>query len=99
MAGSASSYNKRYNNQNFDPEGDDYDYDTAIRAGMKPSKEDGHWSSRVGDGVDEGQILKGRGHPTFWKTEETEEAGNYEIFRSPASGGKSYSRQRRGKGM
>lgn len=85
--------------EDFDPEGNDYDYETALKAGMGPDKETKHWSSRVPGGVDEGQILKGMGHPTVWKTKETEEKANYEIYKSPASGGKYYSRQRRGKGM
>jgi len=52
----------------FDPEGTGYDYETAKRYGLKPD-ETGHWPSRV---PETGQILKGRRHPTWYKTEEAE---------------------------
>ena len=48
----------------FDPEGTDYDYDTASQYGIEPD-ETGHWQSRV---PETGLILKGRNHPTFSKT-------------------------------
>lgn len=53
----------------FDPDGSDYDYDTAIESGDKPD-ETGHWSS-----IDPrtGMILKGKNHETFYKTIEAEE--------------------------
>lgn len=53
----------------FDPEGEGYDYDTAIASGDKPNQE-GHWSS-----LDprSGMVLKGRKHKT-WNLMEEEEA-------------------------
>jgi hypothetical protein len=57
----------------FDPEGDDYDYDTARDAGIGPG-EDGHWASR--DPRD-GKLLKGRKHPTFDKGVDTDRELGY----------------------
>ena len=99
MPESYSGLIRKLTRPKFDPEGSDYDYETALRNRMTPSPIDQHWPSRVAtEGPDEGQILKGTGHPTFWKTREGEEAANYEIFKSPANG-KYYSRMRRGRGM
>jgi len=71
----------------FDPDGADYDYDTAIRAGLGPD-ETGHWPSRE---PRTGMILKGRGHPTFSLTEEGEEREGFKIFKS--LDGRYYSRR------
>lgn len=49
--------------ETFDPEGEDYDYETARAAGIEPDAE-GHWSSRD---PRTGMMLKGRRHPTFDK--------------------------------
>ena len=69
----------------FDPEGDGYDYQTAIAGGVKPDKT-GHWPSR---NPKTGQILKGKGHKTFNKTIKGEiDVGN-EIFKG--EDGKYYS--------
>jgi hypothetical protein len=50
----------------FDPEGEDYDYDTANKAGLKPKPVEHdtvpHWPSRE---PESGMLLKGRRHPTF----------------------------------
>lgn len=73
----------------FDPEGDGYDKDTAISAGLKPDST-GHWPSR---NPKTGQILKGRKHKTFHLTEEGEKAAGYEI--SKGDDGKYYSRPRK----
>ena len=70
----------------FDPEGSGYDYESAIKAGIKPD-ETGHWASR--DPVT-GLILKGRGHETFHKTIAGEEAAGYEIYKG--EDGRYYSR-------
>lgn len=69
----------------FDPEGSDYDYETAKRFGIKPDKS-GHMPSRSPDG----QILKGRKHPTFHKTIKGEEEAGYEIKKG--LGGRYYSK-------
>jgi hypothetical protein len=70
----------------FDPEGDDYDYDAAEEAGLKPD-ETGHWPSR---NPTTGQILKGRKHKTFNLTEEGEAKEGFEIFKG--GDGRYYSR-------
>lgn len=58
----------------FTPEGDQYDFQGALAAGIRPTM-DGHWPSRQGD--ETGLILKGRAHPTFDLAVEGErEAGN-----------------------
>ena len=44
-----------------------YDYISAISAGMHPD-ESGHWPSRVGKGSEEGLILKSMEHPTLLNT-------------------------------
>lgn len=56
----------------------DYDYKSAIEAGMKPVK--GHWGSRVPSGPKEGLILKSRRHPTFHKTVAGEKKLNYDFI-------------------
>lgn len=73
----------------FDPEGDDYDYDTAKAAGMGPD-ETGHWSSRE---PRSGKLLKGRAHPTWSKTEQGERDAGYEITKE--SDGRYYSRPKK----
>ena len=64
-----------YEFEPFDPEGTGYDYRTAIDAGIYPD-ETGHWPSRV---PDSGRILKGRGHETFYLTEQGEKEAGMEI--------------------
>ena len=73
----------------FDPEGEGYDIDTAVAAGMKPDKT-GHWQSR---NPSTGQILKGRKHTTFNLTEEGEAKAGYEIYKG--DDGKYYSRKKK----
>jgi len=69
--------------KDFDPEGSGYDYITAMKNGIVPvMADDGkwHWPSRVGTGADEGRILKGKGHPTFYLTEQGEKEAGYQIY-------------------
>jgi hypothetical protein len=61
----------------FDPEGQGYDYDTAIKSGMKPDKH-GHWGSRDGK---TGLLLKGRKHKTWDLLEKGEKEAGYRIFK------------------
>jgi hypothetical protein len=70
----------------FDPEGSDYDYESAKSVGIKPD-ETGHWPSR---NPVTGQILKGRRHKTFNLTEEGEKKAGYEIYKG--KDGKYYSK-------
>ena len=72
----------------FDPEGDGYDYKAAKRYGVKPDKT-GHWASRASNG----QILKGRKHKTYYKTVAGEKKAGYKIHRG--SDGKYYSQKLR----
>lgn len=74
--------------QEFDPEGGEYDYNAAKRGGLS-ADETGHWPSRD---PGTGRILKGRNHPTFDKTIKGEEEAGYEIYK--ASDGYYYSRKR-----
>lgn len=76
----------------FDPEGKGYDYERAIKSGIKPSGKDQHWQSRD---PKTGQILKGRGHKSFEKTRQGEEDAGYEIYKK--SNGKYYSRPKKKK--
>lgn len=71
----------------FNPEGDSYDYDTAIKYGLGPD-ETGHWPSRI---PQTGQLLKGSKHKTFHKTAEGEAKAGYKIYKGPD--GKYYSRK------
>lgn len=61
----------------FDPEGSGYDYETAIKHGLK-ADETGHWPSRV---PETGQLLKGRKHSTWHKTEKGEREAGYKIYK------------------
>lgn len=96
MPGSPSSYNRTHNNQNFDPEGEGYDMESAVESGIKPDPETKHWPSRVPSGPKEGLLLKGKKHETWDLLEKGEKEAGYEIFKS---GGRYYSREKRGKGM
>jgi len=69
----------------FDPEGSGYDYKTAKKFGIKPDKT-GHMPSRAPSG----QILKGRKHKTYHKTEKGEKEAGYVIEKE--KDGKYYSR-------
>lgn len=73
----------------FDPEGDGYDYKSAIDGGISPG-DDGHWASR---NPKTGQILKGRKHKTFPLTEKGEKEAGYEIYKG--EDGKYYSREKK----
>jgi len=68
----------------FDPDGGEYDYETAIRMGVQPN-ERGKWPSRAPNG----QLLKGAGHETFHKTVAGEAQAGYEIHKG--DDGKYYS--------
>lgn len=72
----------------FDPEGTGYDYETAEKHGLSPDKT-GHWPSRE---PTTGQILKGRKHPTYWKTERGEKKVGFEIYKG--KNGRYYSRHK-----
>ena len=69
----------------FDPEGDGYDYRAAEDCGLGPD-EQGHWPSRC---PKSGQILKGRKHETWDKLEKSESEMKYIIFKG--DDGKYYS--------
>jgi hypothetical protein len=69
----------------FDPQGSDYDYQTALAHGMGPTglgDNQGHWGSVAPVSDDEQQlhdlpsdsyvVLKGKSHPTFHKAEAAE---------------------------
>ena len=71
----------------FNPEGNGYDYETANKAGIKPDGT-GHWPSRE---PKTGQILKGKKHKTFHKTEEGEKKAGYKIYKG--DDGKYYSKK------
>lgn len=71
----------------FDPEGEGYDYATARAAGLRPDST-GHWPSRE---PNTGQLLKGKKHKTFHLTEQGERAAGYEIEQRD---GRYYSRKR-----
>ena len=63
--------------QQFDPEGEGYNYKRAKELGITPD-DTGHWPSRD---PDSGEILKGRKHKTFDKTLKGEEDAGYEIVK------------------
>jgi hypothetical protein len=57
----------------FDPEGENYDYNSAINAGLRPD-EYGHWPSRD---PSSGLILKGMKHKTIRLSREEDEKLGY----------------------
>jgi hypothetical protein len=76
----------------FDPEGKDYDYDTAKKYNMGPTgtgENKGHWGSVAPAGeesrkkynlpADSYKVLKGRQHKTWDKAVEAEEARGSEV--------------------
>jgi len=73
----------------FNPFGEDYDYETAKKAGFQPD-ETGHWPSRaplpeeetkrLNLPKDSGVILKGSGHKTFDLTRKGEADAGYKII-------------------
>jgi hypothetical protein len=78
----------------FDPESEDYDYDTAVSAGLGPDGKDenaGHWGSvtkasaedKKKYGLPDGSyvVLKGRKHETWDKAEEAERERGSEIVK------------------
>ena len=71
--------------EEFDPEGEGYDYETAKRYGTTPDST-GHWPSRE---PITGQLLKGRKHKTYHKTEAGEKEQGYTILKG--KDGKYYS--------
>ena len=73
----------------FDPEGSDFDYETAKAYNMQPKKKGEHWGS-VAPTSDDEQIandlpknsyvvLKGKQHETFNKAEAAEKNRGYKI--------------------
>lgn len=77
-------------NAPFDPEGDGYDYKTAIEAGLAPSDKNGHWPSRD---PRTGQMLKGKAHPTFQKAIDADEEMGYTVKKG--EDGKYYSNKKK----
>lgn len=69
----------------FDPEGQNYDYGSATAAGMIPEVNpvDGlkHWGSVVEILPEKFLILKGRRHPTWGLMEEAEKNRGYKIIK------------------
>ena len=87
----------------FDPEGDGFDMDRALFAGMNPAgpeagPNEGHFGSVAPTTPDEQQqlklpkdsfiILKGKRHPTFSKAEEAEKRRGFKVIKR---GGRYYS--------
>jgi len=68
---------KKPKKKKFDPEGEDYDYETAKKHGIKPDKT-GHWPSRV---PQTGILLKGKTHPTWKLTVRGEDDAGYTIIK------------------
>lgn len=66
----------------FDPEGSDYDYEGAKKAGLspRPVEDDDvpHWPSRD---PATGMLLKGRAHPTFDKGVKVDEGMGYRLVK------------------
>ena len=74
----------------FNPEGNGYDYVSAVEAGMKPLEDGpnkGHWESRIGSGPKKGLLLKGKKHKTWHLLKEGEEAAGNKII---TKNGRSY---------
>jgi hypothetical protein len=78
----------------FDPESEDYDYDTAVSAGLGPDGKDenaGHWGSVTKASAEDRKkyglpdesyvVLKGRKHETWDKAEEAERERGSEIVK------------------
>jgi len=79
----------------FDASGVDYDYTTAIGAGMQPQQEGGenkgHWGSvaptpvqyrmQYGLPEDSYMMLKGASHPTFQKGVQGEQDRGYKVIK------------------
>ena len=78
----------------FDPEGEDYDYSTALAHGMGPDgtgENAGHWGSvapapeharqQYNLPEDSYVVLKGKSHPTFYKAEAAENERGSEIVK------------------
>jgi hypothetical protein len=79
----------------FDPLSADYDYTTAIGAGMQPQQQGGenkgHWGSVAPTPLqyrmdynlpeDSYMMLKGAGHPTFQQGVEGEESRGYQVMK------------------
>jgi hypothetical protein len=79
----------------FDPSGSDYDYTTAIGAGMQPQQQDGenkgHWGSVAPTPMqyrmdyklpeDSYMMLKGAAHPTFHMGVKGEEDRGYKVMK------------------
>lgn len=75
----------------FDPEGDGYDYETALEAGISADST-GHWPSRE---PKSGRLLKGRRHKTWELTVKGEREAGYEIYKG--ADGHYYSRRKESK--
>ena len=72
----------------FNPEGNGYDYVSAVEAGITPSAHGSrHWPSRIPSGPNEGLLLKGKTHKTWYRLKEGEEAAGNKII---TKSGRSY---------
>jgi hypothetical protein len=61
----------------FDPEGEGYDYETAIGYGLTPDV-DGVWPARL---PQTGQILHGKNHPRHHEFVKTEQMAGNKVFK------------------
>ena len=77
----------KFSKKKFDPEGTDYDYDSAQEYGIQPDST-GHWQSRI---PETGLLLKGRKHKTWPLTVKGESDAGYEIYKQ---GSRYYSRKK-----
>jgi len=77
----------------FDPEGEGYDMESALKAGIKADST-GHFASRD---PQSGLLLKGANHKTFQKTLDGEEEAGYEVYKNNEDG-RYYSREKEQEG-
>lgn len=89
-----SDFQQKVTPSSFDPEGEGYDMESALKAGIQPqiNPEDGlpHWQSRE---PKTGLLLKGKKHKTWNLLEEGEKKAGYEIYKG--EDGRYYSKQKK----
>ena len=73
----------------FDPEGEGYDYKSAKEEGLGPDEKTKHWPSRA---PKSGKLLKGRKHKTWNLLEKGEAEAGMEIYKKD---GRYYSRPKK----
>ena len=71
----------------FDPEGNSYDYETAVAYGLNPDV-DGVWPARL---PQTGQLLHGKMHPRHHEFVKSEQTAGNKVFKG--EDGKYYSRK------